>query len=999
MVDVSELLLLITGSSAGASAAVREVEGGMGRLQGVADASNSKFSALLGTLAKVGAAVGAVAIGGGIAAVDMAAKFQTLTTQIVTGAGESAKNLDLIRQGILQIAPAVGSAPDQLAQALYNIESAGFHGAAGLEILKITAEGAKVGMADQATVADAVTSALNAYHMGAGEAAAVTNDLIATVASGKMHMQDLAGSLSSILPIAASLGVPLNQVSGAIATMTMQGTGAQTAAQSLRFLMASIAGPTAAATKELQALGVGESAIPGITKQVSTELQKMGLHASDVAYTLSHKGLQAALEQITEAIGKKFPAGSAQYEAALKNAVGGTRGLTAALELTGRNAQTFAGNVDAITTSVKKGGDQISGWKLIQDDFSQAMQRAVATVQSLAIRFGMVLLPTLTTVFNWMSANALPILGTVWSVLEKVGSALFTVARAAAPLAGILAALWATDKVVGWGKTVISTVETAFGRLRSMSLTGSGGVAGRFLPNLFGGGGNVPAAVTAETEGVQRVWIVGSSVPLGGGAGAGYGVAEDEAGMAATTAESEAMAGPSLLGRIKGVAGKGMGGLMYGALGYGAGNMIGSLFGPTGSQYGGMMGAGAGLGFALGGPLGAALGAGGGALLQGALNQLAYQSKATSGSDLIGNLQDLTKAGPGLNLATPGVHIAGGGGLFGLGGATAAGSDVMGIEKSLRDTGVATAQLPQAAQALLTAFRHGEIHTPGDIALFEQGWKRGGLSAEDLANGSDTLKMLQQAGIATSGPDMQQFAASWTDLAKAGGDTWHEGDVMRQLVQSGAVQTGPQMQAYLDAIVGVAQATHGGMISAQTLEASFKMSEESGSQFQSDLASLAQASGEPVTAIIAAITASSGFATQYEQAWSANVSLVQSLGRPGGVKGAGLKGSIGSYRAGAAGGILDEPIVGVGLNSGIGYTLAESGREAVIPLDGIGPTVPLGGAAGGGASGQALARMIAAELAAVLRGSMRSLGRTNQAAASALGSLATPAQLVPAGLR
>ena len=62
------------------------------------------------------------------------------------------------------------------------------------------------------------------------------------------------------------------------------------------------------------------------------ELGKLGVSTSEVAYTLTHQGLNAALQEIPDAIAKKFPAGSAEYNAALRAAVGGTRGFTAALE-------------------------------------------------------------------------------------------------------------------------------------------------------------------------------------------------------------------------------------------------------------------------------------------------------------------------------------------------------------------------------------------------------------------------------------------------------------------------------------------------------------------------------------------------------------------------------------------------------------------------------------------------------------------------------------------
>ena len=86
----------------------------------------------------------------------------------------------------------VGVSADDLAKGMYLIESAGYHGADALKVLQASAEGAKVGMADQADVANALTTVLKDYHLSAADAAGVTGQMVAAVASGKMHMGDFA---------------------------------------------------------------------------------------------------------------------------------------------------------------------------------------------------------------------------------------------------------------------------------------------------------------------------------------------------------------------------------------------------------------------------------------------------------------------------------------------------------------------------------------------------------------------------------------------------------------------------------------------------------------------------------------------------------------------------------------------------------------------------------------------------------------------------------------
>src|SRR5262249_40871564 len=148
-------------------------------------------AAMAATPAKTGpSAMGLLLVAGaagaiGLASIHMAADFESATTRLVTSAGEVQSNLASVRQGILDMAGQVGDSADQLAAALYVIESGGQHGADGLTVLRAAAEGAKTENADLTTVADAVTSVLQDYHLKASDAARVTSELVAAVGAGK----------------------------------------------------------------------------------------------------------------------------------------------------------------------------------------------------------------------------------------------------------------------------------------------------------------------------------------------------------------------------------------------------------------------------------------------------------------------------------------------------------------------------------------------------------------------------------------------------------------------------------------------------------------------------------------------------------------------------------------------------------------------------------------------------------------------------------------------
>lgn len=337
-------------------------------------------SAMLGGMQQMGAAIAPVVLIAGAlgvvlagVAAHMAGDFHAGITTLATGAGELDKNLGMVSQGILQMAVDTGTSTQQLIAGMYMIESAGFHGAAGLDILRAAAEGAKVGEASLADVANGVTTEMTDYASSGITAAQATNDLITAVSLGKTHMQDLATSLASILPTAAAAGVGLQDVMAAMATMTAEGTPAANAATYLRQTILSLEAPSTAASKMLAQVGL-------TTQQVATEMKT---------------SLPGALQMITDAVGKKFPPGSAAYIAALKAIFGGTKQLQGALELTGQHLATFKNNVAAISSAVKKGGNDVAGWSLVQKDFNFQLSKAGAAVEVLFIKLGSALLPVL----------------------------------------------------------------------------------------------------------------------------------------------------------------------------------------------------------------------------------------------------------------------------------------------------------------------------------------------------------------------------------------------------------------------------------------------------------------------------------------------------------------------------------------------------------------------------------------------------------------------------
>ena len=215
------------------------------------DASERGMARVATAGAAMAKGFGLAAAAAGVISVKMAADFQTATNQLVTSAGETEANLGLVRKGLLEMAGQVGVSATELAKGMYQVESAGFHGAQGLDVMRAAAEGAKAEGANMETVANALTTTLNNYgSVLQNNAVKGTDFLVASVSLGKTRMEDFAGSISNVLPVAKSVGLSLGEVGGAMATMTSEGISSDQAATYLRQTIVKLADQTPKAKNE-----------------------------------------------------------------------------------------------------------------------------------------------------------------------------------------------------------------------------------------------------------------------------------------------------------------------------------------------------------------------------------------------------------------------------------------------------------------------------------------------------------------------------------------------------------------------------------------------------------------------------------------------------------------------------------------------------------------------------------------------------------------------------
>jgi TP901 family phage tail tape measure protein len=166
-----------------------------------------------------------------------------------------------------------------LSKSLYEIASSGFEGAAAMKVLRASAAAASAGMTDADTASSGITAVLNAYGRSAKDATEVSDTLFTGVDKGVMTFEELSKSIGTYIGAASQLAIPLEDVVGAQAAMTLTGVNAFESATSLNAIMRTLLKPSDALSKVLkeQGFATGQAALEqeglqGVMKFLAAEV-------------------------------------------------------------------------------------------------------------------------------------------------------------------------------------------------------------------------------------------------------------------------------------------------------------------------------------------------------------------------------------------------------------------------------------------------------------------------------------------------------------------------------------------------------------------------------------------------------------------------------------------------------------------------------------------------------------------------------------------------------
>lgn len=185
---------------------------------------------------------------GGKAALD----YGDAIAKVATIADTSAVPVAEFHDQILQLSNDTGKKATELAEAVYQAISASVDTKDAVELVATATNLAKTGFLETSGAVDVLTTIINAYGRSAEDAQLIADQLVQTQNRGKTTVQELAAAMGTVIPTAAALNIPLDQLNTVYVEMTKQGINTANATTYMNGMFTELADSGSGVAKILQ---------------------------------------------------------------------------------------------------------------------------------------------------------------------------------------------------------------------------------------------------------------------------------------------------------------------------------------------------------------------------------------------------------------------------------------------------------------------------------------------------------------------------------------------------------------------------------------------------------------------------------------------------------------------------------------------------------------------------------------------------------------------------
>ncbi|MDD9726146.1 phage tail tape measure protein [Roseovarius sp. SK2] len=343
-----------------------------GAARGVEKSTNAMGAAMARAAAGIAAAAtAAISLG---TAVQQARQFGAAMGEASTLLQGTREEMDLMETEARRLGVTFGTGAKAQVEAFYQAISAGAGDVAeATRVLEASNKLAIGGVTNVTTAVDILTTATNVYAASGLTAEDASDALFVAMKAGKTTIDELAGSLGKVLPLASNLGVTFDETAAAVAALTKGGISTAESVTGLRAAMTAILGPSKQAQDLAEQLGINFNAA--------------GLEAL---------GFAGFMEEVVAKTG-----GSSEAMQTLFSSVEAT---TVALALAGE-----AGNSLGVilTDMANKSGATADAYNKMASTLDQRLNRAMSALADIGLTVGNMLLTVAVPALEATAAVAL----------------------------------------------------------------------------------------------------------------------------------------------------------------------------------------------------------------------------------------------------------------------------------------------------------------------------------------------------------------------------------------------------------------------------------------------------------------------------------------------------------------------------------------------------------------------------------------------------------------
>jgi len=397
---------------------------------------NSKMTGvtkLIGASGLAFAALGVAAIASFTVATKAAAGFEKGMSNISTLLdGDVSKRIIELGDDIKNLQKITGKSFEELQDGLYQTISAFGDTAESMDILQIATKAAVAGNSSVTDGINLLSSVMKGYNNVSAKSARVTSDLaFKAVKLGQTTFPELAASIGKVVPLSNELKISQEELFGVMATLTgVTGNTAEVATQ-YRGILTSLIKPAQSMTEALKQMGFesGKAAIESL-------------------------GFQGVLDGLKESVNSD--------EVAFAELFGRVEAMTAALALTGSQAETFTEKTEEMTNAV---GATAEAFSKQQANITATKDRIKQMFEVMKVNLGEKLLPVLNNFLLWFE-KSLP------KIQESTSTTFATIGKVMRPVVEFInASLMAAFKEIQdfwetYGPGITETVTKFFLKLQ-----------------------------------------------------------------------------------------------------------------------------------------------------------------------------------------------------------------------------------------------------------------------------------------------------------------------------------------------------------------------------------------------------------------------------------------------------------------------------------------------------------------------------------------------------